>query len=391
MRNVSERFLEAVLGSNSPVVTADVWRGGDVIRTGTQVAGGKLDFTSSQTVEGSLSLMLVDDPDGEPVDAFGCRVNVRAGFDLEGSIETVSMGWYEIQECTSDDAWSWFDWRADAVKTSSVLQLQGVDLMATVAESDFLTPQQPTAGADAWATIANLCTGIVSVIDPGFAPMTIPAGLVFTYSRIDAITAIAQLWNAAPVMTPDGQLTLATEDGGDIVPSFGARINVDWWQKQSASRDLKNGVTFIGKAPDGSELVGYATEQSGKLRWGGEFGYRPQHQSSDLMTTQAMVDEAAQTALQRMIARRSVTQTVSALWNPAVELRDRPSLVLPDSIVDSTVIGYSLPLTGGPMSVTLRLPMISPFNPPPDWRPVPVPLPVTPYPDTFYPDTTFPA
>ena len=109
------------------------------------------------------------------------------------------------------------------------------------------------------------------------------------------------------------------------------------------------------------------------------------------MTTQAMVDEAAQTGLANEIRSRSVTQSVNALWNPAVELRDRPKLILPDSEVDSTVIGYSLPLTGGAMSVTLRLPMIRPFNPPPDWRPVPVPLPVTPYPDDFFPDTTFPA
>lgn len=362
MRDVSERFLAAVQGSNHPVVTADVWRGGEVIRVGAQVAGGSVDFASAQAVEGSINgLTLVDDADGEPIDAYGCKVNVKAGFDLEGSIEQVSMGWYEIQDCTANEAWAWFDWREDAVKTSSVLQLQGVDYVATVAESDFLAPKQPVTGADAWGTIVDLCTGIVSVIDPGFAAKTIPAGLVFTYSRIDAITAIAQLWNAAPVMTSNGQLTLATEDGGDLIPAFGARINVDWWQRQSTSKDLKNGVTFTGKTSDGIELVGYATEDSGKLRWGGDFGYRPQHQNSDLMTTQAMVDQAAQTALNTMILRRSSTQTVSALWNPAVELRDRVPLELPGlpDGTTATVAGYSLPLLGGPMSVTLRLPWLS--------------------------------
>jgi hypothetical protein len=91
--------------------------------------------------------------------------------------------------------------------------------------------------------------------------------------------------------------------------------------------------------------------------WGGNYGYRPLRASSDLMSTQAMVDAAAATRLQTEIKSRAVTQTVDALWHPGVELRDRPNLVLPDRTVATEVLGMTLPLTKGAMSVTLRLPV----------------------------------
>lgn len=358
MRDVSAQFLQAVQGSNSPVVWADVWRGGEVIREHARIAGGSVQFDASRAVEGSVTgLAIVDeDLDATPINAFGDRVNVRAGFDLEGSVETVSMGWFDITDVDTVEAWSWFDWAEDAQLTSRVLTIEGVDGMGVVAESDFIAPQQPSAGADAWATIAGLCVGVVSVLDPGFAAKTVPEGLVFDLSRLGAIKAVAKAWNAFPVMTPNGQLTLATEDGGDTIEAFGARINIDWWQKQSSSRGLRNGVAFSGKDPSGNELVGYATEDTGLLRWGGLYGMRPARASSDLMTTQAMVDAAAATYLETIINRRSVVQSVSALWNPAIELRDRASLDLPDGSVDAVVAGYTLPLLGGAMSVDLRLP-----------------------------------
>jgi len=364
MRTVSDMFLEAVQGSNSPVVTADVWLGGDIVRAGIGIAGGQLTFDSTRDVEGALSIVLLDDESegsalSQVIHAIGMRVNVRAGFQLADSVETVSMGWYDIYDVKSVDAWEWYDWRTDAVKTSSVVSVEALDFISVVANSPFLVVQQPTAGADAWATIQELCTGIVSVLDPGFPAKTIPAGLVFEWDRLAAIKQIAALWGAVkPVMTPDNQLTLAyTSDAGDVIDDFGVQINIAAWQDSSNSADLHNGVTFLGKTPEGIELVGTATEDSGLSAWGGNFGYRPLRASSDLMSTQAMVDAAAATRLQTEIKSRAVTQTVDALWHPGVELRDRPNLVLPDRTVPTEVLGATLPLTKGAMSVTLRLPV----------------------------------
>lgn len=365
MREVSDLFKAAVLGSNSPVVTADVWLGGDVIRANIPIAGGQVEFDSTRDVEGRLSIVLVDAVSegsalSQVIHAIGMRVNVRAGFDLAGNTETVSMGWYDINSVDTVSAWSWFDWREDAIKTTDVVTIEALDLSSVVVGSPFLRPQQPTAGADAWATIADLCTGIVSVLDPGFPSMTIPASIVFEWDRFAAIKQIAALWGAVkPVMTPEGQLTLAyISDAGDVIDDFGVRINIASWQDSSNSADLHNGVTFIGQTPDGQEIVGVATEQSGLAAWGGNFGYRPLREGpNSLMTTQAMVDQAAQTRLQTEIRSRAVTQTVDALWNPAVEVRDQPHLILPDREVDSQVLGCSLPLLGGPMQVTLRLPV----------------------------------
>lgn len=360
MREVSEKFLQAVQGSNQPVVTANIWRDGEVIREGLRPAGGSVEFSAAQAVEGSLhgAAFVDEDPDAVPIDAYGCKVNVLAGFDLQGSVETVSMGWFNITEVDTVEAWSWFPWQSEAALTNRVITVEGFDSMGVVAESDFLAPRQPTAGADAWTTIADLCAGVVSVLNPGFVAKTIPAtGLVFEWSRLDAIKAIARLWDAYPIITENDQLTLATDSSGASIDAFGAQINIDWWQKQSSSSGLKNGVTYSGKTADGIDLTGYATETSGLLRWGGPYGFRPARMSSDLMDTQAKVDAAAKTYLDTLIARRSSSQNVSALWNPAIELRDMPPLMLPgDAPVTAQVDAYTLPLLGGPMSVTLRLP-----------------------------------
>lgn len=362
VRDVSDRFLAAVQGSNTPVVRAHVFKGGSLIRENNRPGGGMIDFDISRIVEGSLQgLVLVDEQgDEEPIDTYGCQVNITAGFDLEGSTELVSLGWFAVDSVDVDDAWEWPAW-GDSYRTSRAYTVNGSDLMNVVSQSDFLSPQQPTAGADGWETIEDLCAGIVSTLDPGFTAATIPStGIVFAWSRLDAIKSIAKaLWNASPVMTPDGQLTLATDDGGDTAPLFGAQVNIDWWRKHSDSSGVKNGVTFIG-AQDaaGNPLVGYATEDSGPVRWGGDFGFRPDRITDVLMDTQAKVDAAAQTYMRTIIDRRASVQSVSALWNPAVELRDRLPLVLPDSPsgVDAVVSRIGFPLTGGSMQVDLRLP-----------------------------------
>lgn len=364
-RDVSDLFLAAVAGSNTPVVTMDIYVGGEVIREGVSPVGGYIDFDSTRDVEATLvDVALIDDEsDGsslsEVIHAVGTQVNVKAGFDIAGSIETVSMGWYDVEETDTAVDWLSVDWNPTAIKGQSLVTLSGADLMSVVAKSDFLIPTQPVPGADAWATIAGLCAGIVSVLDPQFAAKTIPAtGLTFEWSRLAAVKAIAKLWDAVPVMTELGQLTLVTEASGDVISSFGMNINIAGWKDLTSSADLHNGVTFIGKDVNDAQLIGIATEQSGIARWDGPFGRRPLQAASDLMTTQAMVDTAAVTRLATEIAGRSVVQTVDALWNPSIELRDKPELVLPDQTVTSKVLGYSLPLTGGAMQVTLRRPLV---------------------------------
>ena len=368
MRTVSQEFQAAVLGSNTPVVTVDIWSGGEVVRANAKVMAGEVEFDSSRAIEGRLSLVVLDDESegsrlSQVIHSIGMQANIRAGFDMAGLVETVSLGWYDIHDTKSFDAWEWYDWNLGddgkpiGTKTSSVVTIDGLDYLSVVAASPFLVPQQPVAGSDAWATIAGLCTGIVSVLDPGYAAKTIPTGLVFEWDRLKAIQAIAELWDAFPVMNNDGQLTLATEASGDAVGDFGVKVNIAAWQDSTSSTNLHNGATVLGKSPEGTELIGTATETSGPAAWGGSFGYRPTRRTSEIMTTQAMVDAAAKADLAAEIASRAVVQTVDALWNPAVELRDRPKLTLPDRSPATKVLGYSIPLKGGAMSLTLRLPV----------------------------------
>lgn len=364
MRDVSAAFLAAVDGSNTPVVTVDIWHGGEIVRQGLRPAGGLGEWDASRDVEGRLDLVVMDPEStgsrlSETIHAIGMRANVRAGFEMAGTIETVSMGWFDLYDVHHTEAWEWFEWTDQAVKTSDLVTIQGLDFLSVVSASPFLEPTQPTAGADAWATIEELCLGIIQTNDPGLPSKTIPGGIVFEWDRLDAIKQIAKLWDAKVVVDSNGQLTLVTASSGDAIADFGVKINIAQWKSQSNSANLHNGVTFLGKDPvTGAELVGTATESDGLARWGGEFGYRPLRAASDLMSTQAAVDAAAQTRLATEIASRAVTQTCDALWHPGIELRDKPKLVLPDRDVQSEILGYSLPLAGGAMSVTLRLPVV---------------------------------
>lgn len=364
-RDVSVAFAAAVQGSNEPVVWADFWLNGEVVREGLGPVAGSIEYDSSRPSEGHLSLTVEDSVSegsrlSETIHAIGMKCNVRVGFELAGTVETVSYGWFDISEVSAVDSWEWFDWREGAVKTGSVVTVQGHDYVSVLAASDFLAPKQPAPSADAWETIQDLCqTAGVSVLDPGFTAKTIPTGLVFEWSRLDAIRDIAKLWDAKPVMTDNGQLTLVTDSSGDIIDDFGVKVNIAGWLSESSSQGLHNAVTFVGKSPEGLQLVGVATEDSGPARWGGALGFRPLRAASDLMSTQDMVDAAARTRLSTEISQRAVTQTVDALWSPVVEVRDRLTLKLPDrDVSDVQIVGTSLPLTGGPMSVTLRLPVV---------------------------------
>lgn len=366
MRDVSADFLAAVGGSNSPVFWADVWYGSDIIREGVEIAGGQVSWDSANAVEDRCSLTLVDIQSSgsrlrDIIHAYGCRVNVRAGFDLPSGAETVSLGWFDITDTDAVEEWRWFDWRAEAAKISEVVKVEADGLLSVVARSDLFGPYQPPAGADAWATIQDLCLDVVSVLDPGFTSKALPSGdsaIVFDTDRLAAIRQVANLWGAIPVITEDGQLTLVMPGEGPETDPYGLNINVELWRNQTASADLYNGVAFKGKSPAGVDLWGYATEDSGPLFWGGPFGRRPLRAASDLMTTQAMVNDAATTRLTTMRRARSAVQTVKALWNPAQELRDRPVLQLPDREVQSEVAAITLPFGGGPMDVTLRLPLL---------------------------------
>lgn len=365
-RDVSDAFAAAVLGSNEPVVWADFWLNGEVVREGLGPVAGVVEYDSTRDVEGHVAGLVVEDTVSEgsrlseTIHAIGMKCNIRAGFNLAGTVETVSYGWFDIAETKAIDSYEWYDWKTGATKTGSVVTIEALDYVAVLAASDFLAPQQPAASADAWATIQDLAqTAGLSVLDPGYAAKTIPSNLVFEWGRLDAIWAIAKLWDARPVMTDAGQLTLATDSSGDDIGDFGVRVNMAAWVSESSSQNLYNGVTFVGKSPEGLQLVGTATEDTGPARWGGPLGFRPLRAASDLMSTQAMVDAAATTRLQTEISNRAVTQTVDALWNPAVTVRDRLTLKLPDrDVPDVQVLGTSLPLTGGAMSVTLRLPVV---------------------------------
>lgn len=357
MRESSEEFLAQIYGSNSPVVVADFWVGGELVREAVPVIGGNVSADVTQGVEESLTLTVQDgdvsDRVRDQIHAFGTQVNVRAGFDDE----LVSVGWFDVYNVEAQDSFIWLE--DGQRKTGAAVTVHGAGLFGVITRSPFLLPWPQVSGADAWGVVQEMTADAgVGSVDPGFPAKTIPAGLVFDESRSGAVTKIAGLWDSKPVITSSGLLTLS-DGSGDLLPDMGVRIDIltDPVRGYDTS-DLVNGVVVIGKTGAGVELYGTAVEDTGLAAWGGPFGKRPKRVVNELMSTQSMVNSAARTYLANEIAKRSVVHNIQVLWNPLIELRDRVTAHLPSGPVEAVVQAYSLPFGGGGSSVTLRVPVV---------------------------------
>jgi hypothetical protein len=166
MQTVSSDFLELVKGSTSPVFTADVWYDGNLVFENVRIIDGSVDFDSAQAVRGTLKLRIAD-PNNEMVPTsqgsalapFGGYINVRAGFTWNGQAETVSLGWFDIQETTVDAAYKSYalpDGSSRQVPGGAVITVSCADFMKRVQDYPFLSPD---------TAITNSSTNLV--INPG--------------------------------------------------------------------------------------------------------------------------------------------------------------------------------------------------------------------------------
>lgn len=373
MQSVSANFLAAVKGSTKPVLYADLWKSNNFIKT-LSIESASVSFDQDSDVQGSGQVVILDNDGsltptsmGSTLTPFGAVINIRAGFSLPSSVEeTVSLGWFLIQDMEIEEAWDSYD-REDVtnlVRKGSRITCNLVDFMQKVVDYKFLVPSQPTQQT-AWAEIVYLVQDIVSTQTPsfsGYVDLPIPSTLTYGEDRMDAVKALAGVLGAEPVMLPNGKLSLRAlnpvKSAGNTAPTFGWNINVTEYKKRLSREDVYNIVVARGKTDDTNVgLIAYAIQTDGPLSFYGAVGPRPIFYDTDLLNTTSGVQAYAKAQLAALATRQSQVVPIRALPNPAIELGDYADLYVQGAStpISARVVGFSY-TDKGEMDVSLSMP-----------------------------------
>jgi hypothetical protein len=377
MQTVSKNFLAAVQGSTNPVFTADLWKDGQFVQSLT-LESGSVTFDANQNVQATCSLVVLDKDGtltptsmGDNLTPFGAQINIKAGIELPGgAVETVSLGWYLIWDIEVEEAWSSYtrNGATTLVRKGSRITVNGRDLMQKIADFKFLVPTQPTQ-ATAWAEIVYLIQDVVPTLTPSWIPtvgadLAIPATMAYGEDRLEAIKALAAIFQAEPVMTSGGRLTLRklnpTQDATNTAPTFGWNINLTQYKKTLSRDGVFNIVVTRGKSSAGNSIIAYAIQDTGPTSFYGSMGPRPVFYDSEvLQTTQALTDYA-NAQLATTASQNTQTVPITALPNPAIELGDYANLSVQGNnglttSVTCRIIGFTYNAEGE-MDVTLAMP-----------------------------------
>lgn len=364
MQAVSQAFMDALSGSVEPVCSADVYYDGEMIEQGLPITGGQVSFDAAATVRGTCQL-IVNDPDGrlapklraDPLAPYGQEINIRAGLQVSGAPETVSLGWYRIQQATPSESWRWLGKEALPVASGASIPIEGRDRGSKLVDYPFMTPEQPVA-TTVWAEVVRLTAGLVPVSDPGF-DADIPAGsIVYSTDRWEAIVTLAKLCSAHPVITPDGALTLVLDAPGPVVWKLdsGPEATIGGFEPTLSRTGLRNAVNVQGVDALGNPITVILTQETGPLRWGGPFGCVPAEQVVDpMLTTLAAVTARAKWMLARAIRGGSQSLDIPTVLNYALELEDMVEVNLPNRKGTVPVTKLTMPMRGT-MTTTVAIP-----------------------------------
>lgn len=364
MQYVSDAFMSALGDTVEPVFTADVYYGGQLLKQGLPISGGEVVIDSSQTVRGTCSLV-VNDPDGtlapksrtDPLAPYGQEINIRAGLQVSGVPETVSLGWFRIQQSTPSESWRWLRDGVTSVASGASIPVTGRDRGSLLVDFPFISPEQQVK-TTVWAEIVRITQGLLPVVNAGL-DASIPANsVVYPTDRWAAIVMLAKLVSAHPVITPNGALTLKLDVPGSQVWAVdaGPEGTIGQFQPTLSRTDLRNAVRVQGKDDSGNPITVIATQPDGPLKWGGPFGCVPADTIVDpLLNTLTAVTARAQAELTKAIAGTSQLVEMPTVLNYALEVEDMVSVSLPSRSGVVPVQRLVMPMRGT-MTTTVAVP-----------------------------------
>lgn len=354
MLDHSTAWDDAMRGTITPVVQVDAWYdgqlvedpAGDPVGQKLSVASGQVSFDSTALVQTSGQVAVTSDDDSiVPTDfdsmlaCGGSVLHVQQGIQLPGGgQELMDLGWLRITQSGSQESWQPYQQSPPLVVPRGMqVSVQVEDLMAALDEDQFLAPEQPATGATVLGEIARLAqhAGLQVADTSSWTDQAIPASLTYGDSRSAAVVSLAAVLGATARMSRDGAL--------ELVASTPSLDTVDWtlvlgdasgpplmsFARQFDRAGLYNAVKSTGTDQAGNQLVAYATEDTGPLRYGGPFGNLVYQHDSPLLTTLTACQADASTTLADLIAQRTVTIPLVVPANTALELLDVMQVPLP--------------------------------------------------------------
>ncbi|WP_127572792.1 hypothetical protein [Georgenia faecalis] len=373
MRDITPEALAALTGDRSrDRLLVTPWLDGAITWPGPlPVASWSIDWNRSRQIQGQVSLTVADE-DGRLApwmvdDVLGVGgPRLTCSLLIAGVGEEVMLGRYRITDAAPAQSWRsqrtvrGFDDQGLPVVTTEpprwtsggTVAVKADDETWGVQAADFLAPEVVVHQGSILAEIERLTDGIVTVsVADGVTDGTVPASVAYEGGRIDALGTLVRALGAQYRMTGDGQLHIFPATPGEpvwVIAPGEDGVLIDFARSYSAA-DFVNTVVVEGKSPDNKPLIGVAREMFGPLRTTGPHGLVPARRQSDILDTQAKVNQAAGTYLASAIRDRAIVLPVTCLPNPALEVGDVATLSTP--VGDLTGPVETMRLSGGAAGV----------------------------------------
>lgn len=322
---VSSRFAAALLTSHAPVIQADAYLGGTLVKSAIPIQDGAVTFDRGSKVRRTLQATIAD-PGLLPWSAtdvlapYGQQLVVRAGLAMGGTTEWAPLGTFTIDQPTGD--------------------VDGLDSFTlTGSSSEFLIQEAPFTAAttthgftDCVAAITALIRAVLpaAVIDNLTSDGRSPALGTLTWDvgadRWDAVCQVAAAMSAE--IGCDAQDRFVITD----IPNPAAATTWDWDvtyggvlldDKRSMTRqDVYTAVLVLGgNTSDGAAPVSYLATDTGTTsptRYGGPLGTKTKVVTNSLCTTTAACQALAVASLPDATAL-NITASVDIIPNPALD------------------------------------------------------------------------
>lgn len=366
MQATTADFKKSLTGSTKRVIRVDAHHPKlGLLAQGLPVASGSVTVTAGQAIR-TRATITISDPDGkytprrenDPLYVSGQELHVFGGLQLGNRTELLSIGWLPIVQASTDEQWVSYTRRGETdlkwVSRGQTTSVECTDRATLVGRSKFMARQQPTQST-VLAEVAALLRGVVpwngavgSVVD-----RSLPTDLKYEEDRLGAIGKILDSVDADLIADANGLMVARARAAGASVwdLTIGDNGTMAQFPRSLSNDDIYNAVSFKGKAADGTTLIGIWTLDNGPFRFDGPFGRSPYFESSDLMTTQAMVNAAAATTGARVSKLKAHQVTVTCACNYALEVGDAIRLGTPRGWLPGVVSQATYPLTPVPMTI----------------------------------------
>lgn len=338
-------------------VRVDSYLGGDVLASDIHPSGGSVSVSATtQTLE-SATLVVPAFADGRswipgadtrhPLGRFGQELAFTAIMSAGADTWETPLGRLRIDS-----------WREDGGEVE--VRCSGV--MARVADARLPRPIVPRKDGTLDSELRRLMVaGIPVDVSPSLGNRSCPASFQWEEDRIGAVYDLIDAWPGR--LVPDGLggvqvlpelveadwdavLTYADGEGGTVASA----------PREDTRERIYNHVIARAQSDTASAVLiqGEAKVTTGAYSVTGPYGDVPRFYSSPTLRTVAQCEAAAASLLAKSLRPSRVVEVVAAV-DPRVELYDPASVTFDYVRHSGWILGYTLPLVPGDMSLTVSI------------------------------------